>query len=63
MEKNRQKKFEEPLIVQIKREKNEQKLREKFNKTNEKLEKLRYNLYYSISHIKENVKNKNNNYE
>ena len=57
------KKFEEPLIVQIKREKNEQKLREKFNKTNEKLEKLRYNLYYSISHIKENVKNENNNYE
>ena len=57
------KKFEVPAKVKMEKEKMEKKLREKFNKTNDKLKKLRFNLYYTLSHIQENFKNENINYE
>ena len=57
------KKFEVPAKVKMEKEKMEKKLREKFNKTNDKLKKLRFNLYYTLSHLQENFKNENINYE
>jgi uncharacterized protein YPO0396 len=57
------KKLEEPTKVKIQKEKMERKMRDKFNQTNDKLKRLRFNLYYTLSHVKENFKNENVNYE
>jgi hypothetical protein len=45
-------KNEVPLKIKLKREKNLQLQRERINKNNQILEKLRYNMDYTFSHLK-----------
>ena len=53
------KKFEEPEIVKKKRLEEEKKFRIKFNNRNFQMEKLRFNLFYTLSQVKENINHGN----
>jgi hypothetical protein len=49
------KKFEEPEMIKKKRLEEEKKFRIKFNNRNFKMEKLRFNLFYTLSQVRENI--------
>ena len=53
------KKFEEPEIVKKKRLEEEKKFRIKFNNRNFQMEKLRFNLFYTLSQVRENINHGN----
>ena len=55
--KTRMKKSEERLIK--KRKKKEKEMRIIFNQNNIKMEKLRYNLYYTLANVKEKIQHGN----